>query len=177
MIQFPTVIEVEADGKLVQFFIHEVEHNVYAIKHHLHTMHNADDLTFGYIIYDNGYLYASCNTPDEDHPDKLIFACYIGPEELTMSDEKASHIFESIAIAVVQLSIFENKHPAILDRDSFTEIFETLVVGIQSKALEPSTPFIQPIYDMAIELRDFYTNMVARLEAIKPKDEPNDTAS
>ena len=175
MIQFPTVIEVEADGKMAKFFIREISHNVFAIKHHLHTMQNADDLTFGYIIYHDGYLYASCTTPDETHPDKLVFACYIGPEELTMSNEKASHLFESIAIAVVQLSIFENKHPAIFDRDSFNEIFETLMVGIQSKVLEPNTPFIQPIYEMAIELRDFYASMISRIEALAPQEKTDDT--
>lgn len=170
MFKFPAVVEVEAAGKLVKFSITEIRHNVFAIKHHLHSMQNADELTFGYILYKEGYLYASCVSPDDSHPQKVVFACYVGADDCSLGDEQIDHLFKSIAIAVVQLSQYENKHPAIVDRESFFEIFDTLLVGIQSSALRPNTPFIQSVYEMAVDLRDFYSNMVERLEAIKPDE-------
>lgn len=167
MLTFPPTVDVMIDGKTIRFRINAITQNIFAIEHHMHTMRNMDDVIFGYIIYREGYLYAYCNNVNEDKPHYLIFTCYIGPDDMEMDDVTSTSLFQSIGAAAVQLERYKNKHPAVTDKEAFEDVYKVLMEGIQDTGDKHLSPgFITPLYDMAINLRDFYANMAMQLEDV-----------
>lgn len=180
MFKFPDTIEVKAQGRTISFHITEICHNVFAIQEHLHAMKNEDDLTFGYIVFRHGYLYAYCATTDMKPKHRLIYISYVGPEEEITDDdnEMINQLFYVIGLTVSQYAAYENKHPAILDRETFQEIYESLKKGIGTETSEMITPFIMPMREMAVELRDFYEAMINDLDLLDqviPKNSSDET--
>lgn len=172
MFQFPKYIKVRAQGdRSVDFQIMEVCHNVFAIQQHLHALKNEDDLIFGYIVFKDGYLYAYCATMDQLPQHKLIFMSYMGPEdEITDADnELIQQAFHAVAMAIVQFSIYENKHPAIIDKETFGEIYQSLRNAVDGSSAETVTPFIQPMRDLANELEKFYASMIENLDRLQER--------
>lgn len=167
MLDFPSVVEVDVDGKTRRFYINAITQNIFAIEHHMHTMRNVDNMVFGYIIYKDGYLYAYCMNSQKDQPHHLIFTCYIGPDDITMKEHVTMALFQSIGAAAVQLERYKNKHPAVFDKEAFEDVYQVLVQSIKESGDELLEPgFITPVYDMAVGLRDFYAEMAKKLEGV-----------
>lgn len=180
MFKFPKSVKIKLKDRTVEFKIVEVTKGIFALKNHMHEMHNRDDFTFGYIVYRDSHLYAYTVSTDPKssmgHTYRLIYLAYVGPEEEEDDEigELIPHIFKAIACSVIQISRHENRHPAILDKDRFDNIYDEIVTGLQDGETESVTPFIKPLYELAKELRDFYTDMTHNLEVIQDQLSANE---
>ena len=163
----------------MEFKIVEITENVFALRNHMHAMQTKDEVTFGYIVFRDEHLYAYTLVEDPDKKDaidmnhkygyRLIYLSYVGPAEQMKNEEMEfiNPLLKAIAHTVVQYSRFKNQHPAILDRDRFNDIYKEIVKGLEEGTIGAVSPFINPIYDLAVELRDFYGSMCKNLETIK----------
>ena len=95
----------------------------------------------------------------------------MGPEdEITDADnELIQQAFHAVAMAIVQFSIYENKHPAIIDKETFGEIYQSLRNAVDGSSAETVTPFIQPMRDLANELEKFYASMIENLDRLQER--------
>lgn len=64
MIQFPEDVSLEIHGQNIHFHIKQIDTNLYEVQ--LHAMTDIDDVTFGYIVYDDHYVYAYCASVNDD---------------------------------------------------------------------------------------------------------------
>jgi hypothetical protein len=170
MLSFPPSIEIESEGKRLCFHVKPLAANQFAEEHHLHSLENDDSRIFGYIIYKEEYLYVYCIEPEQQYGHRLLYGCYVGPwDKIELSPENTSILFQSIAISVVQLSLFEHRHPAYVTKDTFSRVHRTLIESLDGMNQPNTTPFVTPVYELAIDLRDFYDEMARSLDEL-PKE-------
>ena len=160
MFKFPTSVRIELKSTAVEFKIVEITEGIYALRNHMHAMNTQDDFTFGYIVFRDSHLYAYAimdSNSSKGYQYKLIFLAYIGPEEDIDEEmeELSLPLFRAIGCSVIQVSRHEMHHPAILDRDRFDDIYDEIMKGLQEGNSKAVTPFVKPIHDLAVELRDF----------------------
>lgn len=187
MFQFPSVVTLTVENKQIEFTIVEVKKGVFALKNHLHALQNKDEVVFGYLVFTDDYLYAYSIMEDESQvkttisntahtasdPEKpkygyeLIYMSYVGPEADIGESDFIGPVFQAIGFTIIQMSRHRNKHPAIIDKDRFSDIYADIVKGLEGGKEVVVSPFINPIYDLAVELRDFYASMCSNLETIK----------
>lgn len=178
MIQFPTNVSLEIHGQNIHFHIKQIDTNLYEVQ--LHAMTDIDDVTFGYIVYDDHYVYAYCASVNDDGgtistEDKhLVYASYVGPEQLLNDDDGMDEILHtivrSIATAVFQFCSHQNKHTAYINQEQFERLYQQIVKAINSNQLSVASPVVTSIYNMAISMRDYYdglANDISRITAEK----------
>lgn len=180
MFKFPTSIRIELKSAAVEFKIVEITEGIYALRNHMHAMNTQDDFTFGYIVFRDSHLYAYAimdSNSSKGYQYKLIFLAYIGPEEDIDEEmeELSLPLFRAIGCSVIQVSRHEMHHPAILDRERFDDIYDEIVKGLQEGNSKAVTPFVKPIHDLAVELRDFYSSMVKNLDTIQDQLDVDET--
>lgn len=164
MIQFPDAVSLEIHGQNIHFHIKQIDTNLYEVQ--LHAMTDIDDVTFGYIVYDDHYVYAYCASVNDDDgivstEDKhLVYASYVGPEQLLNDndgmDEILHTIVRSIATAVFQFCTHRNKHTAYVNQEQFEKLYRQVVNAVNSKQLSVASPVLTSVYNMAISMRDYY---------------------
>ena len=194
MFQFPSLVSLNVEDKRVEFKIVEVKKGVFALKNHLHALQNKDEVVFGYLVFADDYLYAYSIMESEDKVVtttysnatsaatetspcgqkvgyELIYMSYVGPEDELHETDFIEPVFQAIGFTIIQMSRHRNKHPAIMDKDRFAEIYADIIRGLEQGKPMAVSPFINPIYDLAVELRDFYASMCCNLETIKDQFE------
>ena len=176
---FPNRVKIKLNTSQVEFKIVEITENVFALRNHMHAMQTKDEVTFGYIVFRDEHLYAYTLVEDPNKKDmsdenhkygyRLIYLSYVGPADQMKNEEMefVNPLLKAIAYTVVQYSRYKNQHPAILDKDRFNDIYKEIVKGLEEGTIGAVSPFINPIYDLAVELRDFYGSMCKNLETIK----------
>lgn len=179
MLHYPSTITVTVQEKTISFHVSEICHNVFAIQERIHAMETMDGFTFGYVVYYEGYLHAYVISTEKTPRPQLIFVCYIGPEEefSEETDTTINTVFQTVGLAVAEHSIHKNVHPADLDRETFQKIYADLQRVLDSGDINTLTPYVVPMRDMAVNLRDFYATMVTNLDALDqqfPNTEEND---
>lgn len=178
MFKFPDEIHVDDGDESFHFRVREIGHNVFAVQNHLHALATAEGLTCGYIVYRDGYIYVCTSEAEDPVPNlHIVYLSYLGPEDADrLSDGRVvDRVFQAIGHTMVQLAKHVNVHPAILDTRCFDEIHRSIVDGLHSNRFTVDTPYIRPIYDLAVEIRDYYIDMVESLRQVLGIDSTNES--
>lgn len=178
MIQFPGTVEIPFRNTVLKFSIVPIDKNIYAMSNDMSLIKNDDKMTFGYLIYKDGYLYAygispignpNDNTPEDEQKFRfdIVFSTYVAPENVTISDQTYIHaLLTSIGIAFGNRALYQVQHPSIVQRNRFTQVLQGLITDIE-KLDDPGefqSPYIHTMLQTARSLADFYTTMAKNLE-------------
>lgn len=177
MIQFPEDVQLKINGETIHFHIKQIDTNLYEVQ--LHAMTDVDDITFGYIIYDDHYVYAYCASVNDDKEnisteDKhLVYASYVGPEKLITDgmDEILHTIVRSIATAVFQFCSHRNKHTAYVTKEQFEKLYKQVIQAVGNHQLAIASPIVTSIYDMAISMRDYYDSLAQDIARVTGRNQ------
>lgn len=174
MIHFPDHIYITMDdGKSHVFNIVSIAENVVALTNtELRLIKNDDYLTFGYIAYKDGFLYAyavtstdEVNEHDEPVYDyTLIYMVYIGPDDV-ITDHNIVGVLTDMGRVFVRYGTFQNQHPGTITAERFQIIYDTICTAGTSLD-DHMTPYIHTIKDLATRLRDYYIHLVDALNTV-----------
>lgn len=175
MVQFPASIQMELGGRMVEFYVKQISTNVFALSDGLHQLENADHMTFGYVIYQGDCLYSYGMAPNGGHDEfgkelynfQIVHMVYLGPaEEICDQPELVEETLRSILMAFVRRSQYKVRHPANLMADQFASLTESLKEHFRDGGPRATNPYLTPLYEAAVSMRDFYQTLVDAYEKL-----------
>lgn len=166
MIRLPSHVDLNIGSRAVRFNIISIQDGVYAITDpDLHLLQNEDQMTFGYIIWKDEYVYGYRITPVEDDKDKnrycLIYMMYCGPDD-EVANETIQSVVQEIANTFVLHSKYRIQNPNIEIANRIGAM-QSHLMNVTPNIGDQTTPYVETLRGLAIQLRDYYTKMADQL--------------
>ena len=175
MVQFPASIQMELDGRMVEFYVKQISTNVFALSDGLHQLENADHMTFGYVIYQGDCLYSYGMAPNGGHDEEgkelynfqIVHMVHLGPADaMETKTDLLERMLREILEAFVRRSRYKVRHPANLMAEQFASLTDSLKEHFKDGGPHATNPYLTPLYEAAVSMRDFYQTLVDAYEKL-----------